>query len=319
MRRPRFYTVTSAHLSRRRWRRRRDIARRRRWRGLAWRGRWRHGTRRWWWRWWRAAGRSVRLEERTKARRRTSRRWGSTVTRSTIGTRSTHTSVLVVAITTISITSSCCRSSGSSRSPGSRTITSTVALIVGLTTTAAATSPRRRSGRATVASTTVVAVTRPRCRASSGTTLPWLEGALASTVVVSASSAVAVVFDRRARLATSASHLGHKCVELVLWGTANTSWLTAVAETVVVAPRLTDFAVGTIASHVTSLTTDTADDAGREVLLLWTIVLAMTNLTTVLAGLVLVVTKGTVEGGKLTKLVALEFVLAFRDRSSLQD
>jgi hypothetical protein len=45
----------------------------------------------------------------------------------------------------------------------------------------------------------------------------------------------------------------------------------------------------------------------------------MTNLTTVLAGLVLVVTKGTVEGGKLTKLVALEFVLAFRDRSSLQD
>jgi hypothetical protein len=67
------------------------------------------------------------------------------------------------------------------------------------------------------------------------------------------------------------------------------------------------------------LTTDTADDAGREVLLLWTIVLAMTNLTTVLAGLVLVVTKGTVEGGKLTKLVALEFVLAFRDRSSLQD
>jgi hypothetical protein len=42
----------------------------------------------------------------------------------------------------------------------------------------------------------------------------------------------------------------------------------------------------------------------------------MTNLTTVLAGLVLVVAKGTVEGGKLTELVALEFVLAFRDRSS---
>jgi hypothetical protein len=67
-----------------------------------------------------------------------------------------------------------------------------------------------------------------------------------------------------------------------------------------------------------SLTTDTANDAGREILLLRAVVLAMTNLTTVLAGLVLVVTKGTVEGGKLTELVALEFVLAFRDRSSLE-
>jgi hypothetical protein len=68
---------------------------------------------------------------------------------------------------------------------------------------------------------------------------------------------------------------------------------------------------------MTSLTTDATDDAGREVLLLGAVVLAMANLSAVLAGLVLVVAKGTVEGGKLTKLVALEFVLAFRDRSSL--
>lgn len=68
---------------------------------------------------------------------------------------------------------------------------------------------------------------------------------------------------------------------------------------------------------MTSLTTDATDDAGSEVLLLWTVVLAMTNLSAVLTGLVLVVTKGTVEGGKLAELVALEFVLAFRDGSSL--
>jgi hypothetical protein len=93
--------------------------------------------------------------------------------------------------------------------------------------------------------------------------------------------------------------------------------LTSVAKTVVIAPGLTNFTVGTIAGHVTSLTTNTADDAGRKVLLLWAIVLAMADLTTVLTGLVLVVTEGTVEGSKLTKLVALEFVLAFGNGGSL--
>lgn len=68
---------------------------------------------------------------------------------------------------------------------------------------------------------------------------------------------------------------------------------------------------------MTSLTTDATDDAGSEVLLLWTIVLAMANLSAVLTGLVLVVTKGTVEGGKLAELVALELVLAFGDGSRL--
>jgi hypothetical protein len=43
----------------------------------------------------------------------------------------------------------------------------------------------------------------------------------------------------------------------------------------------------------------------------------MADLTTVLTGLVLVVTEGTVEGSKLTKLVALEFVLAFGNGGSL--
>lgn len=44
----------------------------------------------------------------------------------------------------------------------------------------------------------------------------------------------------------------------------------------------------------------------------------MANLTAVLACLVLVITKGTVECCKLSKLVALELVLSFWDRSSLK-
>jgi hypothetical protein len=40
------------------------------------------------------------------------------------------------------------------------------------------------------------------------------------------------------------------------------------------------------------------------------------DLATILASLVLVITERTVEGCKLTQLVALELVLAFRDRCS---
>jgi hypothetical protein len=65
------------------------------------------------------------------------------------------------------------------------------------------------------------------------------------------------------------------------------------------------------------ISTDATDDVGREVALLWTIVLSVTNLTAVLASLVLVVSERTVECCKLTKLVALELVLAFRNRGSL--
>ncbi len=43
----------------------------------------------------------------------------------------------------------------------------------------------------------------------------------------------------------------------------------------------------------------------------------MANFAAILAGLVLIVTKGTVEGGEFTELVALEFILSFRNGSSL--
>lgn len=66
-----------------------------------------------------------------------------------------------------------------------------------------------------------------------------------------------------------------------------------------------------------SVATDTANDAGGEVLLFGTVVLAVSNLPTVLAGLVLIITQGSVQGSQLTKLVTLQFVLAFGDGSSL--
>jgi hypothetical protein len=167
----------------------------------------------------------------------------------------------------------------------------------------------------------VAIVAGPRRRTTSGTTLPGLDSALGSTIVVSGrcvGTTVAVVLDSATRLCTSATHLGHERVEFVLGSTADTSWRIAVGDAVVVAPGLADLAIGTVASHVTGLTTDAADDAGREVLLLGAVVLAMTDFTAVLAGLVLVVTKGTVEGGELTELVALEFVLTFGDGGGLQ-
>ena len=75
--------------------------------------------------------------------------------------------------------------------------------------------------------------------------------------------------------------------------------------------------IWTISSHVSSISTDTTDDICREVLLLGTVIFPVSNLTTVLAGLVFVVTKCTVERGKLSKLVAFQFILAFGNGCSL--
>ena len=66
------------------------------------------------------------------------------------------------------------------------------------------------------------------------------------------------------------------------------------------------------------ITADTADDARSEVLALGTVILAMANLTAILASLVLVVAECTVEGSQLAQLFALEFVLSLGDRGGLQ-
>lgn len=86
----------------------------------------------------------------------------------------------------------------------------------------------------------------------------------------------------------------------------------------IVTPTGTLLSIGTISSHVTSITTNATNDVGSEVLFLWTIVFAMADLTAVLASLVLVITKSTVQRSELSKLVALEFVLSFGDRGSLE-
>ncbi|KAI9057220.1 hypothetical protein FKP32DRAFT_1365528 [Trametes sanguinea] len=75
----------------------------------------------------------------------------------------------------------------------------------------------------------------------------------------------------------------------------------------------------TVAGHVTGAAADATDDVRCEVTLLWTIVLPMTNTTAVLANLVFVVAKSTVESGEFAKLVALVVVLAFRSRGGLEN
>lgn len=68
---------------------------------------------------------------------------------------------------------------------------------------------------------------------------------------------------------------------------------------------------------MTSVATDATDNARSVVLFLRAVVLAVTDLATVLASLVLVVSEGTVECGEFSELVSLEFVLAFRNGRSL--
>lgn len=62
---------------------------------------------------------------------------------------------------------------------------------------------------------------------------------------------------------------------------------------------------------------DAADDVSSEVLLLWTVVFAMADASAILADLVLIIAKGTVEGSKFTELIAFVIILSFRGRSSL--
>lgn len=79
----------------------------------------------------------------------------------------------------------------------------------------------------------------------------------------------------------------------------------------IVAPVLASLSVGTVASHVTCITANTTNDAGGEILLLRTVVFAMTDLTTVLACLIFVITECAVQSGQLAQLVAFQLVLTF--------
>jgi hypothetical protein len=132
--------------------------------------------------------------------------------------------------------------------------------------------------------------------------LPWLGVATVAVVVRSGTS---LDLRRRSAAAKFLHELLHFTVDFV---TAADSG--AGAGRTILAPAGALLSVGTITSHVTGVATDAADDAGGVVLSLGAIILAVANLTTVLAGLVLVVSKGTVERGKLTQLIALKLVLS---------
>lgn len=70
---------------------------------------------------------------------------------------------------------------------------------------------------------------------------------------------------------------------------------------------------------MTSIATLATNDVGSEVALLGTVVFAVTDLTAILASLILVITKSTVESSKLTKLITLELILTFWDRGGLSN
>jgi hypothetical protein len=87
-----------------------------------------------------------------------------------------------------------------------------------------------------------------------------------------------------------------------------------------VAPISSPLAIRTVFGHVTSISADSADNAGSEVPLLRTIIFAMSDLTAILTSLIFIITKSTVKGCKLSELVSFEFILDLWDRSrSLDD
>ena len=75
----------------------------------------------------------------------------------------------------------------------------------------------------------------------------------------------------------------------------------------------------TVTSHVACASADTADNVRCEVTLFGAVVLAMANITTVLANLILIVTKSTVKGGEFAELVALVVILTLGRRSGLTE
>lgn len=100
------------------------------------------------------------------------------------------------------------------------------------------------------------------------------------------------------------------------WTTSHTTWSTWSWWTI--APVCTTLSVWAISCHVACVSADTANDVGSEVALLWAVVFPVTDLTTVLAGLVLVITESTVKSSKLAQLVTLQLVLSFWNGSSLE-
>lgn len=113
--------------------------------------------------------------------------------------------------------------------------------------------------------------------------------------------------------AFSTTKLVHQFLVVVFDGiTSTTAWRAAI-----VTPILATCAVWAVASHMASITTDSANDVGGEVACLWTIVLAMADLAAILTSLVFIVTQSAVECSQFAELITLEFVLAFGNGGGL--
>ena len=73
----------------------------------------------------------------------------------------------------------------------------------------------------------------------------------------------------------------------------------------------------TVTSHVACASADTANNVRCEVTLFGAVVLAMANITTVLANLILVIAKRSVQRSEFPKLITFVIILTFGGRSSL--
>lgn len=69
---------------------------------------------------------------------------------------------------------------------------------------------------------------------------------------------------------------------------------------------------------MSSIAANAANNICGEILGVGAVVLAVADFTAVLASLILVVTESTVKRGELTKLIALQLVLALRNGGSLR-
>ncbi|KAL5334044.1 hypothetical protein BJX70DRAFT_391746 [Aspergillus crustosus] len=156
---------------------------------------------------------------------------------------------------------------------------------------------------------------------------PWCSTSIvARSVVIAAVVAATALLPRSYITGRGGAFPGLLVVATIAVGTslnsANCSVATAVVQAGagVVAPVAAPLAIRTITGHMTGVATNATDDVGSEITLLRAVRsmnVRYKAVHTVLASLVLIVTKCTVERGQFSKLVPLELVLAFRDRGSL--
>lgn len=153
----------------------------------------------------------------------------------------------------------------------------------------------------------------PRRRRTGGTALPRPKICLSIAIRILMSAFVTNLPRRVLKVAATAELIHEFLVLVVRRISSNSStWRSGIA------PVLATSAVRAVASHMSSITTHATDDVGGEIALLWTVVLAVADLAAVLACLILIVSKGAVQGSEFAELIALKFVLAFWDGGSLR-